>query len=60
MLEYLTSMSTVELKLAVMCKTMKKIIQKIRMQSRTLGTNILGPDNSASGGYYFMNLNTGK
>ena len=30
------------------------------MQSRTLGTNILGPDNSASGGYYFMNLNTGK
>ena len=30
------------------------------MQSRTLGAITLGPDISARGGYYFMNLNTGK
>ena len=30
------------------------------MQARTLGAITLGPDSSARGGYYFMNLNTGK
>ena len=30
------------------------------MQSRTLGAITLGPDISARGVYYFMNLNTGK
>ena len=33
---------------------------KNSMQSRTLGAITLGPDSSARGGYYFMNLNTGK
>ena len=30
------------------------------MQSRTLGAITLGPDTTGRGGYYFMNLNTGR